>query len=118
MPRLYRQIYLTIIASLLLVVLLAAALWRFAPNPTREHPAFEVAGQLAAELLPAAAAGDAAQQHAVDRLHQRLKLDLALFDANLRPIAAAGRPLPRPRGEVGGWLYGRGGPSWAIRLPD
>jgi signal transduction histidine kinase len=118
MSRLYKQLYLTIIASLLLVVLVAGALWRFAPNPGPEHPAFEMAGELAAALLPAADAGDAAQQQAIERLHKRLKLDLALFDARLRPIAAAGRPVPPPRREVGGWLYGRGGPSWAIRLPD
>jgi signal transduction histidine kinase len=118
MHRLYRQFYLTIIASLLLVVLFAGALWRFAPNPSAEHPAFEMAGELAAALLPPAGAGDAAQQQAVDGLHRRLKIDLALFDTNLRPIAAAGRPLPPPRREVGGWLYGRGGPAWAIRLPD
>jgi signal transduction histidine kinase len=118
MHRLYRQIYLTIIASLLLVVLFGGAFWRFAPNPAREHPAFEMAGELAAELLPPATAGDAVQQQAVERLHQRLKLDLALFDANLRPVAATGRALPMPRGEVGGWLHGRGGPAWAIRLPD
>jgi len=119
MHRLYRQIYLAIIASLLLVVLVAGALWRFAPNPSREHPAFEMAGELAAQLLPPASAGDAAQQQAVERLHQRVKLDLALFDSNLRLVATAGRrPLPAPRREVGGWLYGRGGPAWAIRLPD
>ena len=118
MHRLYQQIYLTILASLLLVVLFGGALWRFAPNPSREHPAFEMAGELAAELLPPAAASDAAQQQAVERLHQRLKLDLALFDSNLRPVAAAGRALPMPQGEVGGWLHGRGGPAWAIRLPD
>jgi two-component system, OmpR family, sensor histidine kinase RstB len=118
MHRLYRQIYLTIIASLLLVVLFGGALWRFAPNPSREHPAFEMAGELAAELLPPAGASDAAQQQAVERLHQRLKLDLALFDSNLRPVAASGRALPMPQGEVGGWLHGRGGPAWSIRLPD
>ena len=118
MHRLYRQIYLTIIASLLLVVLVAGALWQFAPHPSREHPAFEMVGELAAELLPPAGAGDIAQQQAVERLHQRLRLDLALFDSDLRPVAAAGRPLPKPRREVGGWLYGRGGPAWAIRLPD
>jgi signal transduction histidine kinase len=118
MHRLYRQIYLSIIASLLLVVLVAGALWRFAPHPSREHPAFEMAGELAAELLPPATAGNDTQQQAVERLHQRLKLDLALFDASLRPIAAAGRPVPAPRREVGGWLYGRGGAAWAIRLPD
>jgi len=118
MHRLYRQIYLTIIASLLLVVLVAGALWRFAPYPGPEHPAFEMAGELAAALLPPAGVGDAAQQQAVEGLHQRLKIDLALFDARLRRVAAAGRPLPPPRREVGGWLYGRGGPAWAIRLPD
>jgi signal transduction histidine kinase len=26
--------------------------------------------------------------------------------------------LPKPRREIGGWLYGPGGPAWAIRLPD
>jgi hypothetical protein len=34
MQRLYHQLYLTIIASLLLVVLAAGALWRFAPDPS------------------------------------------------------------------------------------
>jgi signal transduction histidine kinase len=29
-----------------------------------------------------------------------------------------GRPLPAPRGDTGGWLYGRGGPAWSIHLPD
>jgi signal transduction histidine kinase len=118
MHHLYRQIYLTIIASLMLVVLVAGALWRFAPHPSREHPVFEMAGELAAQLLPPVGAGDVAQQQAVERLHQRLKLDVALFDSSLRPVAAAGGPLPIPRREVGGWLYGRGGPAWAIRLPD
>jgi signal transduction histidine kinase len=116
--RLYRQIYLAIIASLALVVLFAVVLWRFAPGPASAPPAFEMAGELAAALLPPADAGEAAQREAVERLHKRLKIDLALFDQALRPIASAGRPVPAPRREVGGWLYGRGGPSWAIRLPD
>lgn len=118
MRRLYRQIYLTIVASLLLVVLFAGALWRFAPFSSREHPAFEIAGELAAGLLPPPSAGEAAQRHAVEELHRRLKVDLALYDADLRPVASAGRPLPMPRRELGGWIYGRGGPAWAIRLPD
>jgi len=118
MHRLYRQFYLTIIASLLLVVLSAGILWRFAPNPSPAQHGFDMLGELAAGLLPPADADQAAQQRAIDRLHQRLKADLALFDGNLRPVAAAGRPLPPPRRETGGWLYGRGGPAWAIRLPD
>jgi hypothetical protein len=118
MGRLYKQFYLAVIASLALVVLAAGALWSFAPRPGPEHPAFEMAGELAAALLPPADAGIAAQKEAIDRLHKRLKIDLALFDSGLKPIAAAGHPVPAPRREVGGWLYGRGGPSWAIRLPD
>jgi signal transduction histidine kinase len=118
MHRLYRQIYLTIIASLGLVVVFAIVLWRFAPNPGPAQPVFEMAGELAAELVPPPAAPDAAQQDAINRLHLRLKLDLALFDANLRPIARAGRRLPRPRRDGSGWLYGPGGPAWAIRLQD
>ena len=114
MNRLYRQIYLTIIASLVLVVIFAVILWQFAPNPGPARPAFEMAGELVAALIPPADAEAAIQQEAIDRLHGRLKLDLTLFDKDLRPIAAAGRRLPKPRRESGGWLMvraARPGPS-------
>jgi signal transduction histidine kinase len=118
MRRLYRQFYLAIIASLLLVVLFGGALWRFAPGQPRSEEPFEMAGEMVATLLPPADQSAAVQQEAIDRLHARSKIDLALFDADLRRIAEAGRPLPRPRRETPGWLHGRGGPAWAIRLPD
>ena len=41
MHRLYRQIYLTIVASLLLVVLFGGMLWRFAPHPSPGEQGFE-----------------------------------------------------------------------------
>jgi signal transduction histidine kinase len=120
MRRLYHQLYLTIIASLLLVVLMAGVLWRFAPSETRTDQAFEFAGELLAAQLPPADAAAAQQQQAIDRLHARLRIDLALFDANRRLIVGAGAPVPQPsvRRDAGGWVYGRGGPAWAIRLPD
>jgi signal transduction histidine kinase len=118
MRRLYRQFYLTIIATLVLVVVFAGVLWRFAPNPPPSDEAFQLAGQMVATLLPPADRDATAQQQAVDSLHARLKIDLALFDRDLRRIAAAGRPLPQPRRGSAGWLYGPGGPAWAIRLPD
>jgi signal transduction histidine kinase len=70
--------------------------------------------------LPPANDDAFAQQEVIDHLYKRLKIDLALFDSDHRPIAAAGRPLPAPRGDrkTGGWLYGPGGPAWAIHLPD
>jgi signal transduction histidine kinase len=120
MRRLYHQLYLTIIASLVLVVLVAGSLWRFAPSETPADQAFEMAGELIATQLPPNGADAAQQQQAIDRLHQRLHMDLALFDDVRHPLAAAGAPLPAPRGRraTGGWQNGRGGPAWAIRLPD
>jgi signal transduction histidine kinase len=119
MSRLYRQFYLTIVASLVLVVLAAGALWRFAPDPSPAQHAFEMAGELAAALVPPAGQGVAAQQAAIDRLHERLGVDLALFDADRHRIASAGHRVPSPRRRMsGGWVYGPGGPAWAIRLPD
>ena len=119
MRRLYHQLYLTIIASLLLVVLVAGGLWRFAPSETPADQAFEMAGELIAAQLPPNGADAAQQQLAIDRLHQRLHIDLALFDDVRHPLAA-GAPLPAPRGSraTGGWQNGRGGAAWAIRLPD
>jgi len=120
MKRLYQKIYLTIIASLLLVVLVAGAVWRLGADRMPVAQAFEMAGELAAAALPAADAAPAAQQQAIERLAQRLRIDLALFDSSLREIAASGRPLPPPSGgfESGGWLHGPGGPAWSFRLPD
>ncbi len=119
MHRLYRQFYLTIIAGLLLVVLFGGLMWRFAPHPSPSQQGFELLGELVAPLLPPAGADDATYQRALDRIHERLNLDLALIDRDRRLVAAAGDSLPLPRRrETGGWIYGRGGPGWAIRLPD
>jgi signal transduction histidine kinase len=119
MRRLYKQIYLTIIASLLLVVLFGGIMWSFAPHSPPGQPGFELVGELVAPVLPPADADAATHQRFLDRVHDRLKLDLALFDKDRRLVAAAGGWLPAPVGrESGGWIYGRGRPAWAIRLPD
>jgi signal transduction histidine kinase len=122
MRRLYHQFYLTIVATLLLVVLIAGALWRFAPSETPADQASEIAGELLAGQLPPATADAAAQQHAIDRLHESLHIDIALYGGDRQPLAAAGKPLPPPppprRRGKGAWLAGHGGPAWAIPLPD
>jgi signal transduction histidine kinase len=119
MRHLYKQFYLTIIASLLLVVLFGGMFWRFAPGHAAGQQGFELVGELVAPHLPPADAEAALQQRALERIRSRLKIDLALFDRDLRPLAAIGGPLPSPgRREVSGWIYARGGPAWAIRLPD
>jgi two-component system, OmpR family, sensor histidine kinase RstB len=119
-PRLYQKIYLAIIASLLLVVAIAGAAWRFGSVGSPMGQAVEMAGELAAAVLPPADAPRQAQQQAVDQFAARLKTDLALFDEQKNLIAAAGKPLPPPpvAREGGGWIYGPGGPAWSLRLPD
>jgi signal transduction histidine kinase len=118
MRRLYQKIYLTIIASLLLVVLVAGGVWRWGGGPPGPQ-VFEMAGELASMALPAASAPRSEQQRAVEQLAQRFRTDMALFAEDGGRIAAAGRPLPPPppRGE-GGWAYGAAGPAWSFRLPD
>ena len=120
MKRLYQKIYLTIIASLLLVVLVAGAVWRLGGDRMPVAQAFEMAGELAAAALPRADAPADAQQAAIERLARRLRIDLALFDSTLRPIAEFGLPLPPPPGrfQSGGWLMGPRGPAWSFHLPD
>ncbi len=120
MRRLYLQVYLTVIATLVVLVLLAGTMWRFAFDASRFDGTFEVAGELAGAILPPAAAPPKRQQEALEALRQRLGADLALYDAAGTPIAAAGRPLPAPaRDRAGsGWLRGAGGSAWALHLAD
>jgi signal transduction histidine kinase len=120
MRRLYLQVYLTIVASLVLVVLTAGLLWHFFAGFGPFGQQFEVAGEVIAELVPAANAPAAAQQQAIDRLAERLGADVALFSRTNEPLAAAGRPLPAPsrNGRTGGWMRTGAGPAISIPLPD
>ncbi|MGZ3283322.1 MAG: sensor histidine kinase [Xanthobacteraceae bacterium] len=120
MRRLYLQVYLTIVASLILVVLTAGLLWHFGTAFPPFGQQFEVAGEIIAELVPPVEASPQAQQEAIDRLAQRVGADLALFSRTNEPLVSAGRPLPPPgrSGRTGGWLRTAGGPAIAIPLPD
>jgi len=120
MRRLYLQVYLTIVGSLVLVVVTAGVVWHFiADVPPFDRP-FELAGEVAAEFVPPAEAPRDVQQRAIARLAARLGADVALFGPTGEQLAGVGRPLPFParsRG-FGGWLRGPAGPALSIRLPD
>jgi signal transduction histidine kinase len=118
MRRLYQKIYLTIVASLVLVVIVAGAIWRLGAENTPAAQAFEMAGELVSVLLPAASAPQSEQQAAVERIGARLKADVAVFDAAREPIAATGTRLPRPLREHSGWMHSPQGPAWSLQLPD
>jgi signal transduction histidine kinase len=119
MRRLFHKVYLTIIVSLLLVVVVAGAIWRAGWEQSPAAQAFEMAGELAAAGLPPASAAPSVQQQAIERLAQRLGTDVALHDAGKALVARAGAPLPAPPGrQRGGWIYGPLGPAWSLQLPD
>ena len=120
MRRLYLQVYLTIVASLVLVVLAAGLVWHFISGVPPFNQAFEVAGEVLAELVPPANAPLQEQQRAIDQLASRLGADLALFGAGGEPLAASGRPLPAPKrnSRGGGWLGTFAAPAISVALPD
>jgi signal transduction histidine kinase len=120
MKRLYQKIYLTIVVSLLVVVAVAGAIWRFGSEHSPVAQAFEMAGELAGAALPPAGAPANEQRQGVERLAKQLDTDLALFDGGGRLVAAVGDPLPPPRlgRDGGGWVRGPGGPAWSFHLPD
>ena len=117
MKRLYLQIYVTIIAILLLVMVAIGGLWRLAFDESRFDDMLAVAGELAAHALPPPDAPRARQQEALDQLHRRLRIDLALYSRNGERLAAAGRPLPplEMEGPDAVRLHGK---AWMLPLSD
>jgi signal transduction histidine kinase len=118
MRRLYLQFYLTIIAILVIFVIAAGTLWRLGADESRFDETMELAGELATSALPPVQAPRGRQQAVLEQLHRRLRADLALYAGDGALIAAAGRPVPRPRRAEAGWQRGPGGPAWVLPLPD
>jgi len=125
MHKLYLRIYLAVLASLLVFAFAAGFLWRELVEPGLARPVYEALAGLGQNALPPADAPRAAQQAALERLAAELHADVALFDADRRPIAFVGRPLRRagPGIELadGRWLVagparGRRHPAWRLFL--
>lgn len=122
--RLSTQIYLTVLATLVVVVIAAGGLWRHGGGGQQFHQAIEIAGELLAGGLPGPGEPVETQRAAAIDLAKRLRLDLALYAADGEQIAQFGRPLPPPPrnrwrpGHDGGFIPGPGGPAWGVPLPD
>ena len=96
MRRLYLRIYLAVLASLAVFAVCSGLVWhQFGDFGPAGH-AFDVAGRLAQNVLPAAGAPTAEQQAALERLAANVRADVALFSADRAPLAAVGAPLPVP----------------------
>ena len=120
MKRLYLQIYLTVVASLVAFAMVAGALWwAYVDQLAPRHPA-EVLAE-AAQGLAEAGAPASEQRDALKTVAFRLHGDAALYAPDRTLIAQAGRPLPPPEAEreFGGRMHRYGGPpAWTVRLAD
>jgi signal transduction histidine kinase len=118
--RLYLQIYFTIVASLVIVVVLSGLLWSLFGRDQFNREIFEITGRLAYLSLPAADAPESLQQEAVERLGRELDIDISLFDRQRHLLAANGKASPPPSHSAarGGWRRMHGDPVWALSLPD
>lgn len=119
--RLSTQVYLTIVLTLVIVVVAAGGLWRFSGGERQLRQAITVAGELLANGMPPSTAPESVQRDAAIKLAKRLRLDLEMYSASGARIAQFGRQLPHAQERVsrrGGLLRGRGGPIWAVPLPD
>ena len=112
--RLYLQIYFTIVASLVMVVVLSAVLWTVFGRDHFNQEVFDITTRLAQLSLPAADAPIEAQRVAVMRLGRELEINISLYDRQRELIAANGRvsPLPAKHASRSGWHRGHGGPGW------
>ena len=117
--RLYRQIYFTVIACLILLVVLSSLIWRYGPLTALFSEPLSVASELVAAALPPVDAPPAEQQRSLAALAERTGAALSLFDADRRPIAVVGELLPAPNeGNSAGFVRGARQPAFAVPLPD
>jgi signal transduction histidine kinase len=118
--RLYLQIYLTIVASLVIVVVSSGVMWSLFGDDDFDGEFYDILGQLAFLSLPAADAPDDLQQDAVTRLGRELDIDISLFDRDRRLVAAHGEAIspPTQSSAEDGWRKHRGHSAWALALPD
>ncbi|NNE23830.1 MAG: HAMP domain-containing histidine kinase [Rhizobiales bacterium] len=118
--RLRLQIYATIIASLITVVVLTALLWNLFNIDNRDRDVFQIAGRLVALTLAPANAPVDRQRAAIERLGSELNVNITLFDRNRKLVAANGPPSlpPAPSVERSRSYRVHGDPFWALRLDD
>jgi len=119
--RLSYQIYLTIIACLIAVVVIAGVFWARSGGSMHARQAFSVAGELAAAALPSSEEPRNKQAAALINYAKRLNIDLALYTHNKDLITSTTlKRMPKPPRDKNhsGFMFQRDGPAWSIALPD
>ncbi len=119
--RLHARIFLAVLASVVVLALMAGAAWHLRYGREPVESGLEISAEVAGELLPPAGAPVALQQAALERWGARTRARLSLFTPLRERVAAHGEPLPPPPASFtasGTWHRLGAGPAVVLRLPD
>ena len=119
MRHLYLQIYIALVAVLILFGLLVFATWLLLPPSDQRQKLMTGSAAVLSDLLPAKDRPIAETQAALDRLYGQLDVGLSLYSAEGKLLAFAGEVLPAPdlSRRKGGWIHGGGkGPRIVLQL--
>ena len=121
MRHLYVQIYIALVAILVLFGVLVFAAWLLLPPSEERQRLMTGSAAVLGDLLPAKDRPIAETRVALDRLYGQLGADLSLYSADAKLLAAAGEVIAAPdlSDRASGWIHGRGkGPRIALHLAD
>jgi signal transduction histidine kinase len=121
MRHLYLQIYLALVAILVLFGVLVFAAWLLLPPSQERQRVISGSAAVLSDLLPAEKRPIGETRAALDRLYDQLGVDLSLYSSDGRLLASAGEVLAAPElaGRESGWVHGKGrGPKIALHLAD
>ncbi len=121
MRHLYVQIYIAVVAILILFGVLVLATWLLLPPSDERHQLVTGGAAVLSDLLPAKERPIGETQAALDRLHGQIGVDISLYAADATLLAAAGDVVPAPdlSDRESGWVHGRGkGARIALHLAD
>jgi signal transduction histidine kinase len=117
----YQQVYLAVLAALLIVVLITFAFFRLVIHPnTRNTHAYATLAQVVSDALPSLDAPQAAQASVLRQWIERTRADIALYGPDRALIFGGGReilPAPPASQAADGWIRGEGD-TYAAVLPD
>ena len=119
--RLHARIFLAVLASVVVLALLAGAAWHLRYGREPVESGLGISAEIAGALLPAADAPAPLQQAALDRWGARTHARLSLFTPARERVAAHGEPLPPPPDgftSSSTWHRLGVGPAVVLRLPD
>lgn len=121
MRHLYLQIYLALVAILILFGVLVFAAWLLLPPSEERQRMITGSAAVLGDLLPAKERPIDETRAALARLYDQLGVDLSLYAADGELLASAGEALVAPEfdGLESGWIRGGGrGPRIALNLAD